>query len=423
MTKTIALICQHFYPEMMSTGLLLTELTTSLVAEGTSMRVYASKPSYLEEGISAEIPKRMHHEGVEIIRVPGIGNPKGNLPTRTLFSVTYLLGTMWCIIRDRHEIAGVLSTTNPPFIGLAALCGKLLFGIPYITIVHDIYPDVAIKLGVLRQNGAIATVWKHITNLVLNHGEQNTVLGRDMDELVKQKLKPGRKDRTVLIPNWSDERRMFGGVTRSDNPFIHKHDLEDKFVVQYSGRMGRTHNIEPLIHAAATLKEEPIVFQFIGDGPKRLQLKKLADDYGLKNVQFLPYQPIEELHFSLSAPDVAIVCLDTAFTGLSVPSKSYGIMANGTAIVAFLDAHSEIGQTLIEYDCGIVLSDPTAESVAALLKQLISAPDRVARLGANGFEAFKQQFTRAKAVEKYSILLEEVFQIESQDQSAQLISV
>ncbi len=390
----------------MSTGLLLTELATGLAESGIPMRVYASRPSYSDRADGEEIPSVMHYRSVEIVRVPAIGDPKGGLVTRGLFSLSYLLTTTWALLRDRKQLSGVLNTTNPPFLGIAAIVAKAVGKIPFITIVHDIYPDVAIRLNVLSERSPISKVWSVLTNWVLNQSEQNTVLGRDMDEIIRAKLRPKRKDRTVLIPNWSDETRMSGRIPRADNPFAQEHNLGDTFVVQYSGRMGRTHNLEPLIEAAALLQDQPVRFQLIGDGAKRSKLKQMVSEKQLSNVEFLPYQPFEQLKYVLSAPDVAIVCLDKAFTGLSVPSKSYGVMASGTPILAFLERKSEIGLTVEEHQCGVVMPQPTGQQVADLIQELMQAPERVEKMGQNGYDAFCKHFTRQQAVHHYKQLIE-----------------
>jgi hypothetical protein len=135
--------------------------------------------------------------------------------------------------------------------------------------------------------------------------------------------------------------------------------------------MGRTHNLEPIIEAARELATEKVLFQFVGDGAKKQILEQLVAQHNLTNVQFLGYQPMECLAEMLSAADLALVCLDEAFTGLSVPSKSYGIMASGTPILGFVQPDSEIGQMITEEACGVVLPNPTAEQIAQTLRGLI----------------------------------------------------
>ena len=118
-----------------------------------------------------------------------------------------------------------------------------------------------------------------------------------------------------------------------------------------------------MIDAARLLSDTRALFQFVGDGDKKPKLEALAADLGLENVQFLPYQPMERLAEMLSAADVAVVCLESGHTGISVPSKAYGVIASGTPIVGILDPDGEIGQMVKETGCG-VLVDPVGEEIA-----------------------------------------------------------
>jgi glycosyltransferase involved in cell wall biosynthesis len=295
-------------------------------------------------------------------------------------------------------------TTNPPFLGLGAWALSRLGVLPYVLIVYDVYPEIASRLGVLKEGSLIERLWQRATRLVLNEAAAVVVIGRDMERIVAAKVRSGQRERMRLIPNWSDADAV-APVPRERNTFVAEHQLSDRFVVQYAGRMGRTHNLEPLVEAAALLRDRPIVFQLIGDGTKRAALLAWCRQRGLTNVAFLPYQPMERLAEVLSAADLSVVCLDRHFTGLSVPSKTYGVMAAGRALLGFLEPESEIGRTIIERDCGVVLSDPTADAVARVLTELMADRPRLARLGANGRTAYLQDFTLSRAAQRYDACL------------------
>src|SRR5690606_27489864 len=144
-----------------------------------------------------------------------------------------------------------------------------------------------------------------------------------------------------------------------------------------------------------------VVFQFIGEGAKRQKLEQLATGYALTNVQFLPYQPMDRLAEMLSAADLAVVCLESHFTGLSVPSKTYGVIASGTPILGFLDPESEIGQMISETGAGLVLCDPTAEEIAAAVQELLDHPEKRERMAEAGRQAFLEKYTLTRAALAY----------------------
>ena len=396
--KYLALICQHFYPEMLSTGLFMTNIATGLVQRGWAVRVYCAQPLYLPGGINNEdTPRYLNYEGVEIIRVPTLSTARLSLLRRLINAATFLLAIAWYLVRDQRNLLGVINTTNPPFLGLVAWVAKWSLGLPFVTIVHDIYPDVAVQLGMLTRRSPITWLWERLTRLIFNQSVGLIVIGRDMAQLVRTKLNRRSAVLMTLIPHWADSAYVYP-VPRAANRFVHEQGLTDRFVVQYAGRMGRAHNLEPLVAAAQALQGTNALFQFIGDGAKRAVLEQQVQALGLTNVQFLPYQPYETLAQTLSAADLAVVCLEDAVTGASVPSKTYGILACARPLLALVDPASEIGQLVQESGCGLVLGAATGQQVADTIRELMAAPQRLTAMGQRGYETFQAHYTLTAAV-------------------------
>ncbi|HEX9486018.1 MAG TPA: glycosyltransferase family 4 protein [Gemmatimonadales bacterium] len=399
----IILMCQHFYPEMISTGMHMTELAVALTRRGWLVSTVCAQPSLLLSEANLAVPRAMTYEGITITRVRTIGS-HGGLAGRALFGLSFLLTSVARALRLRHGTRGIVLTTNPPFLGLGAWALSRLGVLPYVLIVYDVYPEIASRLGLLKEGSLMERLWQRATRMVLNEAAAVVVIGRDMERIIAAKVRPAQRGRLRLIPNWSDADAV-APVPRERNAFVTEHQLGDRFVVQYAGRMGRTHNLEPLVEAAALLRDRPIVFQLIGDGTKRAALLAWCRQRGLTNVSFLPYQPIERLGEMLSAADLSVVCLERHFTGLSVPSKTYGVMAAGRAILGFLEPDSEIGRTIIERDCGVVLPNPTADAVARLVTELMADRPKLVRMGANGRAAYLHDFTLSQAAERYDACL------------------
>lgn len=406
--KRLVIICQHFYPEMLSTGLFMTHIATGLVQRGWRVRVYCAQPIYQPGDHFEPVPNRLEYEGVEIIRVPTLSTARASLLRRLVNGITFLLAIAWYLLRDRKEILGVINTTNPPFLGLVAWAAKWLLGLPFLTIVHDVYPDVAVQLGLLSKRSPLTWLWERLTRLILNQSVGLIVIGRDMAQLVCTKLSRRSAVLMTLIPHWADSAQVYP-VPRAENRFIEQHHLADRFVVQYAGRLGRAHNLEPLIEAAQQLQDTPVLFQFIGEGAKRPALEQRVQELRLQNVQFLPYQPYETLTQTLSAADLAVVCLDGAVSGASVPSKTYSLLACARPVLALVDPTSEIGQLVQEADCGIVVANATGPRVAEAIRQAMTTPARLHALGQNGYHAFQQKYTMTAALEQYDACMRRYF--------------
>lgn len=408
-SRRVALLCQHFYPELISTGMHMTELAESLVRLGWQVTVFCAQPTLDLEGGGERVPSEIEHAGIRVLRVRAWGSHGAGLAARLAFAVTYLLSTLAAVVRRRSSFDVVLVTTNPPFLGLVGRLVRALGGPPYAVIVYDVYPDLAVRLGVLGRRSPAAWLWERVTRAILAKASSNVVIGRDMEKLIHAKLPARLHGTTTLIPNWSDEN-LVRPVPRETNPFRAEHGLRGRTVVQYSGRMARTHNLEPLVEAAGHLRDLPVTILLIGDGAKKKELQRIAAERGLDNVLFLPYQPRERLDEVLSAADLAVVCLGKRYTGVSVPSKTYGIMAAGVPILAFVDPESEIGLAVAEEGCGLVLPDPTPEGVATVLRGLVNEPERLETMAEASRRAFTTGYTLSLAARRYSDMLASVIE-------------
>ena len=142
--------------------------------------------------------------------------------------------------------------------------------------------------------------------------------------------------------------------------------------------------------------------QIIGDGAKKKKLQEMAGALGVNNLQFLPFQPIEVLPQVLSTADLSVVCLGEEFTGVSVPSKTYGVMAAERPILALMARDSEIGQTVEQAGCGWVLEHATARQVADVVRGAMANREDLLERGRKGRRAFLERYTLTKASRDYA---------------------
>jgi glycosyltransferase involved in cell wall biosynthesis len=167
----------------------------------------------------------------------------------------------------------------------------------------------------------------------------------------------------TVVPNWVDSS-FIKPVLKTDNPFLIKHRIENKFVVIYSGNMGSTHDIESLVFVAEELKvHEDIHFLLIGEGIKKEKIGKMILEKSLNNVTLLSLQPSSILPYSLTAGDLAYITLDNGAENASVPSKLYYMLAAGCGIIAVSSENSEIAVLTKFYNFGRVINPGAVESI------------------------------------------------------------
>jgi UDP-N-acetylglucosamine:LPS N-acetylglucosamine transferase len=178
------------------------------------------------------------------------------------------------------------------------------------------------------------------------------------------------RDRLFVQPIWSifqDNDR----VPAERNPFVEEHGLEGRFIVQYSGNIGVTHNVEALIDIALCLQNEKhILFQVIGRGPRQPVIERLIKERGLENLQMLPFQTDEMFPYSLSAADLGVVILHESVGRGSVPSKTYNLMSFGIPALYIAALDSELAQYCDKYGHARCFTANQADDAAEFIRRL-----------------------------------------------------
>jgi glycosyltransferase involved in cell wall biosynthesis len=386
----------------------MTELTTKWkeLYPDVEISVFTAENSRKETG-EIFLKNEIYH-GVNIYRVKNIGRHHGNLLSRFIFSIAFILKSFFFLIVKKRDYDILIITTNPPFLGLLILILNFFLKVPYVVIAYDIYPQILDKMGILKKNSILYKFWKWLNIKVYNNASKIISIGSDMSSIIENEMSVLDKNKIELIYNWSDKNKVFP-VERTSNNFIIKNGFENKKILLYSGTLGSTHNIEEILIAADELKTESnILFLFIGSGSKANLVKKYISNSGNSNVILMPFQPIEIISQTLSSATLSFVCLDSSFTGLSVPSKSYGILAAKVPIIGMMDNNAEISKMIEEFQCGVVWNSSKNIKLSSLILDIISNDDLLNKMNENAYNAFINNFNIDISVKKYNNVLKSI---------------
>jgi colanic acid biosynthesis glycosyl transferase WcaI len=344
----IIFINRYYKPDHSATAQILTDLAEYLITEGKHVWIVTSRLSYDIPEI--RFPDQEAMAGVKVIRVWTSSFGRSHLVGRAIDYLTFYLSAFFCLLRIVKRNDTVVAKTDPPLISVVAAVACKLKGASLINWIQDLFPEVAAALKVRFATGPFGKVLKALRNWSLRQAKLNVVIG----ELMKERLlKEGIKvERITVIHNWVVGPEM-RPIPRDENSLRKAWGLDGKFVVGYSGNLGRAHNYETMLAAVEALKDnEDIRFLFIGGGAGMDLLKQGVVEKQLNNVLFKPYQPLEKLSESLSAPDVHLITLQPELEGLIVPSKFYGVLAVERPIIFIGDENGEIGRTVINANIG-----------------------------------------------------------------------
>lgn len=389
----IVFVNRFFFPDHSATSQLLTDLACFLAGRGFAVHVVTSRQRY--DAPAAGLPAAEQVQGVVVHRVWTSRFGRGWLPGRALDYFTFYMAAGWTLLRILAPGDTVVAKTDPPLISVVAGWAARRRKTRLVNWLQDIFPEVATALGVRGMNGPVAALLRKLRDASLRGAGMNVVLGRRMAQyVVGRGVAPSR---VRVIPNWADGEAI-RPLAVEDNPLRTAWGLDGKFVVGYSGNMGRVHEFGTVLDAAERLRDAPdILFLFIGDGRHRPWLEAEVKSRRLANVLFKSYQPREALGNSLALPDVHLITLRPEVEGFVAPSKFYGIAAAGKPTVFVGDPAGEIGALVTQAKCGVAIREGDPAGLAQWLTQLAQDPKSVAEMGARARVLFEERFERRLA--------------------------
>jgi glycosyltransferase involved in cell wall biosynthesis len=280
-----------------------------------------------------------------------------------------------------------------------------MLGTRYVLVVYDIYPDVMVRMGMIRQGGLIDRLLRRVSRAGLLGADCTITLGGEMAEVLKGHLRPGDRAEIRVIHNWADTG-VIAPSPRAGNPFALRHGLADKFVVMYSGAFGATHGVETIVEAAELCRDlDEVRFVLIGGGTQYEHIRDLVAKKSLPNLLLLPFQPLEDLPHTLGAADCLVVTLGGDYAGLSVPSKTYYALAAGAAVLACCEPRAELARIVGEHECGLVCAPNDPAALAKAIRRLYAEPEACRAMGQRSRQAAMTHYDRKTQTAAYAKLL------------------
>ena len=399
---SLTILNQYFPPDFAATGQLIEELAYHFNEQHINVQVFTGQPSYAFNVDMA--PAKELKNNVQIFRTRVSKTRK--VIGRTASGLLYCARAFFHLLHPAHRSDVILLTSEPPFLLIIGYLMNLLFGVRFICLIYDLYPDAVVEFGFASSRSPIVQFWNKVNRIVWRRADAIIVLSESMRSRVLINA-PEVADKISIIHNWSDPKWIIP-IPKQANPFAAKHDLQDKFVVLYSGNMGRCHDLETIIDAAEYLQDDPIRFVFIGAGPKRQEVEESVTQKQLKNCLFLPYQEKSVLPHSLTACDVSLVSVGHGMEGVVAPSKFYSALAAGRPIVAICEKHSYLRQLIADANCGSAVLPGDSRGLAEFIRYLSHDQQRSMTMGQLGNTYIHNRFTRDRICRQYVHLVEEI---------------
>ena len=413
----LLVVCPHFDPDVAPTGVVMSRIAHELIARGNRLHVVTSLPWYQHHAIDAgwdgQLVRTERTDWGRISRVHPFPTDKRNIPARALAfgGFTALATLVGAFGRVRPD--AVLAMSPPLTLGLAGRIAATARRAPLVFNIQDVFPDVAIELGLLSGDRVIRAA-RALERLSYRMSDAVTVLSDDLADNVRSKITIGlegeqaqaQAKKVRVIPNFVDTNAIRPAAR--ENSYREQYGLIGKKVVMYAGNVGFSQSLDLVLEAARSFEvsRPDVVFVINGGGSARPDLER--DAAHLQNVRFIDMQPIERLPEVLAAGDIHVVPLRAGLAWSSVPSKLYSILAAGRAIVASVDSGTEVERTLERAAAGIAVPPDDPRAFAGAISELIDDSDRAARMGASGRLFVERWASPAAVAESYENLFAEL---------------
>jgi glycosyltransferase involved in cell wall biosynthesis len=398
----ISVITEFFPPDYAATGQLIEELVKELESQGVSIRVFTGQPGYAFT--TSEAPASEQIGDILVHRSRSTQVWSGRIRGKAVGGVLFTLRAFLHILRNYHKSDVFLLTSAPPFLPVAGYFSHLLWKFPYVCLIYDLYPDIAIALGVISKNHWLVKFWRAVNRKVWQSSRGIIVLSPAMKERVIA-ICPEVADKISVIHSWGDPK-LIVPVAKEKNWFAKKHNLVNKFTVLYSGNMGRCHDLDTILATAQQLQNQPIQFVCIGGGPKRESFIQDVNRLGLKNFLFLPYQEKNVLPYSLTACDLSLVSVEEGVESLVAPSKLYPALAAGRPIAVICPKTSYLPELIADGKFGIAIDNGDSNALSEFILQLNSHPKIAEEMGQLAREYLQSNFTPEIIAKQYIHLLQ-----------------
>ncbi|MEO5903043.1 MAG: glycosyltransferase family 4 protein [Gemmatimonadaceae bacterium] len=396
--KTFLFVSQVYVPDPAAVGQHLADAAEELAARGHRVIVYTSRSGY--DNPSLKYPSRELLRGVDVRRLPLSSFGKSSIIVRLLGGILFV---KQAVLRSffQPDIDAVIVSTSPPMGSLGALVIAGFHRAKLKYWVMDVNPDQIVALGMAHPGSLPVRVFDWMNREVLSRADDIIVLDRFMADRINQKVDV--RSRTTVLPPWpaEDPREV---VAHDENPFRALHGLNGKTVVMYSGNHGPSNPLSTILDAAVRLQDEPrLTFMFIGGGVGKEEVEATQSS----NIDSLPYQPQEDLRYSLAAADVHVVTMGDDIRGIVHPSKVYGAMAMARPILLVGPDENHVSDIIDKHVNGWHVRQGDVDEAVRVLREIASmSAGELAAMGKRGRDAIHATGGKAGAVGRVCDVIE-----------------
>jgi glycosyltransferase involved in cell wall biosynthesis len=401
----ILIVVDVYPPEVSSAAALIKELANNLVSKKHEVFVATTFPkNYLAGEISEKYKQEFYEEdGIKIIRAKTPPLKKVNFIIRGLSQII-LPFLVYRKIKKyiKGRLDGVIVYSPPLPLAIAGILIKRKYKSKFILMVADIFPQIAIDLGILKNKLAIIffetmekIMYKN-ADFITFHTEKGRQFLIDNKNVDPSKI--------ALVPNWVDVS-LYSAPLKID--FRKKFGLQNKFTFLFGGIMGPAQGLDFLIEVAHKVKHlKDVAFLLVGDGMEKNKIIQLVEKYKLNNVIIKNFVSKDEYPDLVKSADVGLVCLSSKNKTSFIPGKFQGYLAAGIPVLSFLNKESGGFKLIEETGCGYAIESGDLDKATVAVEELYANKKKNDQMGKNGKKYAKKNLDVGICADKFIGLIE-----------------
>jgi glycosyltransferase involved in cell wall biosynthesis len=401
-----------FSPDGVSTAYIMTDLALELKRLGHSVTVLTTTPHYNinQEALAGQPMKKcwlglLYYSecgGIPIwhVKLPMKGNRVwARAVDYVRFHILSLIACLYTI--GPQDI--VIATSPPLTIGVISWLIGARWRAPSVYKVAEVYPDLAIRQGVIRGKIMIGLM-RWLEKLVYSRSAMVVPIADQFRDVISGRGVPDQK--LLTIPDFVDTD-LYRPLPR-DNEFAKKHGLLEDFIVLYGGNVGIVQDWESVLFAAETLSSLPIRFVIVGDGARWAWLSDEVAKRGLQNVQLLGYQSKDLMPQINASCDIAIIPMTRTGAQDGFPSKIYTNLASARPVIVSADQHAGMAAIVKQVGCGRVVPPEDPQAFADAVQLAYRERELLPAEGERGRKFVEKDYSKEAIARKYDALIHQL---------------
>ena len=370
-------------------------LAQELIKNGHKVTMLTSSSKFSED------IKVVQVDGIEVVYIKEDYDQNMSVSRRLKAFLKFMYKSSVLGLKQK-DIDLVIATSTPLTIGIPALILKWFKNKPFVFEVRDLWPEVPIQMGAIKNSWTIKTT-RLLEKTIYKNASRVIALSPGMQDGVVKYIP---KEKTSMIPNMAKMDEFW--PRGKNDQLMEKLGLKiDSFKVVHFGSLGLANGAHSIIESAKLLKNrEDIEFLFVGGGSTENDLIEEVEKNNLKNVKFLGKFPMTDVSEIVNFSDVSVISfLDLPILYTNSPNKLFDFLSAGKPII--VNSAGWTKDIAEEYHCGYYVNPNHPEELVQKVLYLKDNPDVVDKMGQNARKLAETVYDKSILCKKFVEVIEQ----------------